>query len=123
MIFAAEINATLGNDRRAINFKSGFVIPNQRSIVRVETVKMMIESARQNLFINDDRRRLHAVLAAKFPNDCAIRFVQAIDISIRRRKIDAIVFDGWLTGPGRSAPWIFVQTSGDPIGLKFPDDF
>ena len=60
---------------------------------------MMIETARQNPVIHDDWRRFHAVLAAEFPNYAAVILIQAVEVAISRRKVDAIVANRRLARP------------------------
>src|ERR1043166_3213217 len=122
MILAAKINAAIDDDRRAVDFKSRFVIANQRSIVPIETVEMMVEAARQNLVIQDYRRRFHAALAAEFPNHAAVIVVQAIDVTIGRWKIDAVVANRRLPRPGCATPGILVQAAAHEFRLHIPDD-
>src|SRR5438045_435378 len=83
----------------------------------------MVETARQNLVFENDRRGLHAVPAAEFPDDTAVVLVQAIDIAIRRRKIDAVAAQRRLARPGGAAPGILVQAAAHEFGFHLPDDF
>jgi hypothetical protein len=53
----------------------------------------MIQAAGNNLVAEDCRRRFEAVLAFEFPNDAAVIFVQAVNVTVGGRKVNAIIFD------------------------------
>src|SRR5690242_4116486 len=84
---------------------------------------MMVKTASEDLVFDEYRRRFKTVSAFELPDDGAIVFVEAIDVAVRRRKVNAIVFDRRLTRPGGATPRIFVQTSADRSRFDFPDDF
>src|ERR1051326_3329707 len=83
---------------------------------------MMIESARQDLVVENHWGRFHAVLAAKFPDNGAVILVQAVDIAIGRRKVNAIVANRRLARPGGAAPGILVQAAAHELSLHVPND-
>ena len=91
--------------------------------MQIEAVKMMVKAARQYLVVDNDWRCFHAVFAAEFPNNAPVVFVQAIDIAVGRRKVDATVANRRLTRPGGSAPRIFMQAATHEFRLHFPNDF
>src|SRR5438094_6455200 len=98
------------------------MIPDERSILCVKTVEMVIESAGQNLVVQNHRGGLHTVPALEFPNHAAIVLIEAIDIAVRGGKINAIVANRRLPRPRSSAPRIFVKPAAHETGLDFPHD-
>src|ERR1043165_6648731 len=84
---------------------------------------MMIKAARENFVFDKHRRRFETIFAFELPNYRAVLFVEAIHVAIRRRKVDAIIFDRRLARPGGATPRIFVKTSADKSGFDFPDNF
>src|SRR5947207_9329438 len=84
---------------------------------------MMIEATRQNLVVEDHGSGFHAVFAFELPDNAAVVLVQAIDITVGGRKIDAIVAKRRLTRPGCSAPQIFMELAGDETRFELPDNF
>ena len=99
MILASKVNAVINDNRRAINFKPRLEIPDQRTIFRIKAVEMMIQAAGENFVVDKYRCGFEAVLALELPNDAAIVSIQAIDVAIGGRKIDAIVTHRRLSRP------------------------
>src|SRR2546423_71006 len=83
----------------------------------------MIESAGQNLVVENNGRRFEAVLRFELPDDAATVFVEAVNITVGGREIDAVVFDRRLTRPGSAAPRIFVQTAAHETSFELPNYF
>src|SRR5438046_7790436 len=80
----------------------------------------MVEAAGQYPIADNNRRGLHAVFALEFPNHAAVASVQAIDVTVCGRKVNAIAANRRLSRPGCAAPRIFVQPAPDTSGFHGP---
>src|SRR6185369_17947321 len=98
----------------------GFVFPDKCAGVNVEAVDVMIETAGDETIAGDCRRRFETVFGFVTPNETAVFRIETVKTAVSRTKIDVLSIDRRLAGPTRSAPRIFVQTTGDHAGLEFP---
>ena len=83
----------------------------------------MIETAGDQAVADDRWGGFETVFSFVSPDQATVFFVETIKTSVSGAEVDAGFVDGWLAGPARAAPRIFVQASLDPVSFEFPDDF
>src|SRR5690349_14181602 len=102
MVFTAEVNAAVDHRHRTINLKAGFVFPNQRTVVNVDAVDVMIETAGNQTIAGDRRRGFQTVFGFEAPDQTAVARIETVKTAIGRTKINVLFIDRRLPGPTRA---------------------